>query len=214
MPSLDHSLSNSVDIDADNPGGALTLARRRASSIRRFGPSGTVFCLGRPIFRSQLARDLGLLLDLDRSVAEWSCLPQIVEFADADGEIVDRVPDFLVVDGDGRPRFVDAGAAGLTPIDPSVVLEAIPQNEIRREPALSNARDMMRYARRVVPLADRVRLLAWLEEASPITLIEAASAMRESSEPVGAVIALALKRVVSIEWQDAPIGPETPVRLR
>ena len=214
MPSADHFLSDNSDIDADNSSGALTLARRRTSSIRRFGPSGTVFCHGRPVFRSQLARDLGLLFDLDPCVAEWSCLPEIVEFSDADGEIVDRVPDFLVVDVDGRPRFVDAGAAGLRPVDPSIVYRAIPADEIRQEPALTNAREMMRYVKRVVPLGDRVRLLAYLEELSPITLIEAASAMRESNEPVGAVIALALKRIVSIEWQDAPIGPETPVRLR
>ena len=72
----------------------------------------------------------------------------------------------------------------------------------------------MRYARRSVPLSDRVRLLAYLAEMSPISLIEAASAMRESPEPVGAVIALALRRVVSIEWRDDPIGPETQVRIR
>ena len=73
---------------------------------------------------------------------------------------------------------------------------------------------MMRYARRTVPLGDRVRLLAHLEETSPITLAEAASGMRKSAEPVGAVVALALKRFVHLDWRDTPIGPETPVRPR
>ena len=215
MPSsADHSLADISEIETDNPGGLLTLARRQASSIRRFGPPGTVFCRGRPIFRSQLARDLGLLLDLDRSVVEWSCLPQIVELADSSGEIIERVPDFLVLDIEDRSRFVDAGAARLKPVDPLVAHQSVSVDEIRREPALTNARQMMRYANRVVSLGDRVRLLAWLEEMSPITLIEAASAMRESAEPVGAVIALALKRVVSIDWQESSIGPETQVRLR
>ncbi|KQT72491.1 hypothetical protein ASG54_18215 [Aureimonas sp. Leaf460] len=63
-------------------------------------------------------------------------------------------------------------------------------------------------------MGDRVRLLAWLEEAGSVTLIEAASAMRESGEPVGAVLAMVLKRHVAIEWHEMPIGPETQVRLR
>lgn len=214
MPAPDHSSSDIANIDTAFGTSLETQTRRRASSVRRFGPAGTVFCNGRPIFRSQLARDLGLLFDLDPSVAEWSCLTTVVEFADAFGEIVDRVPDFLVVDVNGRSRFVDAGESGLTPIDPLIVHESVPETDIRQEPALSNARDMMRYAKRVVPLGDRVRLLAYLEEMSPVTLIEAASAMRESPEPVGAVVALALKRVITLEWREAPIGPETQVRSR
>ena len=213
MPALDHTPSDNSDIESDNTA-PLTRARRRASSVRRFGPAGTVRCVGRPIFRSRLARDLGLLLDLDRAVLEWSCLPDVVEFADADGEIVERVPDFRIVESGGLERFVDAGRTRLTPIEKSISYRTIPEDEILIEPALSNARDMMRYARWSVPLSDRVRLLAYLAEMSPITLIEAATAMRESPEPVGAVIALFLRRVVSIEWRDDPIGPETQVRPR
>lgn len=207
---LDHSTS---DIPALAEDRLLTEARRRASS-RRFGPAGTMRCIGRPAFRSVLARDLGLLLDLDPDVSEWACLPAVLEFANRDGEVVEHVPDVLVRDIDGRDRFLDAGETGLTPVDPTVAYRAVPEDEIRQEPLLSNARDAMRYAKRVVPLGDRVRLLAYLEEMSPITLVEAASAMRESSEPVGAVIALALRRIVRIEWEDAPIGPETAVRAR
>ncbi|ORE97745.1 hypothetical protein [Aurantimonas sp. 22II-16-19i] len=206
---LDHSPSDIPVL----PESLLTEARRRASS-RRFGPAGTVRCLGRPAFRSALARDLGLLLDLDPDVAAWWCLPAVVEFADGDGEVIERVPDFLVRGTDGRDRFLDAGETGLTPVDPLVAYRAVPEDEIRQEPLLSNARDAMRYAKRVVPLGDRVRLLAYLAEMSPITLVEAASAMRESSEPVGAVIALALRRIVRIDWEDTPIGPETAVRSR
>ena len=214
MPALDHTPSDHSDIEADNTADPLTRARRRASPVRRFGPPGTIYCVGRPIFRSRLARDLGLLLDLDRAVVEWSCLPNVAEFADADGEIVEHVPDFRIIESGGLERFVDAGRTNLTPIDRTVSYRTVPEDEILLEPALSNARDMMRYARRSVPLSDRVRLLAYLAEMSPISLIEAASAMRESPEPVGAVIALALRRVVSIEWRDDPIGPETQVRIR
>ncbi|MER0240279.1 hypothetical protein [Fulvimarina sp. MAC8] len=214
MPVLDHTPSDHSDIEADNTADPLTRARRRASSLRRFGPPGTVLCVGRPIFRSRLARDLGVLLDLDRAVVQWSCLPEVVEFADPDGEIVEHVPDFRIVESGGLERFIDAGRTGLTPIEKSISYRTVPEDEIMLEPALSNARDMMRYARWSVPLSDRVRLLAYLAEMSPITLIEAASAMRESPEPVGAVIALFLRRVVSIEWRDDPIGPETQVRPR
>ena len=211
MPSADHSLSSFPGLDNSRDTQALWSP---CTSSRRFGPLGTVFCFGRPIFRSRLSRDLGLLLDLDRSVARWSCYPGLVEFAGTEGDSIFRTPDFVVADTDGRERLVDAVGVELIPVDPGIDYRAIPADEIRQEPALTNAREMMRYANRVVSLGDRVRLLAYLEEASSITLIEAASAMRESSEPVGAVIALALKRVVSIEWHDAPIGPETQVRLR
>ena len=212
MPSRNHSLSDNSN--AGNFTDLHTLSRRRASSARRFGPVGTVFCIGRPVFRSQIARDLALLLDLDPAVTAWSCLPAVVELASADGEIVNHVPDFRVVGSEGRESFLDAGETGLTPIGPTITYRPIPEDEIRVEPALSNAREMMRYAKRVVPLGDRVRLLAYLEEMSPITLIEAASAMRESPEPIGAVVALALKRVIALEWRETPIGPETQVRSR
>ena len=206
--SLDHAPSAIPAAGRD-----LSAARRRGS-VRRFAPPGTVFCDGRPAFRSQLARDLGLLLDLDRSVVAWACLPAVLEMHDVQGEVVERVPDFAIRRIDGTESFLDAGETGLRPVERGVRYKIVPEAEIRHEPALSNARDMMRYARRTVPLGDRVRLLAHLEETSPITLAEAASGMRESAEPVGAVVALALKRFVHLDWRDAPIGPETPVRPR
>lgn len=182
---------------------------------RRFLPFGTVRCDGRPAFRTQLARDLGVLLDLDDEIAAWRCLPPAIDFHDSDGLILSRVPDFLVFHEDGSTILMDAeGPEGIRPCDPAIAYSSVSTAEIRIEPALTNAREMMRYARRTVPLADRVRLLAWLEDAGSVPLIEAASAIRESSEPVGAVLALVLKRFVKMDWRQAPIGPESPVRSR
>lgn len=205
--SLDHNSRSADTIDCRS--------FRSGPDRRRFLPFSTVRCDGRPTFRTQLARDLGVLLDLDDEIAAWRCLPAAVEFHDSDGEILSHAPDFLVLNEDGSTILMDAeGPIGIRPCDPTTAYRSISTSEIRTEPALTNAREMMRYARRTVSLGDRVRLLAWLEEAGSVTLIEAASAMRESGEPVGAVLAMVLKRHVAIEWHEMPIGPETQVRLR
>ncbi|WP_157944606.1 hypothetical protein [Mangrovicella endophytica] len=195
----------------NSEGGAAT----PPSSRRRFQPIGTVRCEGRPVFRTQLARDLGVLLDLDDEVENWCCLPGSFEFLGSDGQVISRTPDFRVHHHDGSAILMDAGGpAGIRPIDPALAYSSVSSDEVRAEPALTNAREMLRYSRRVVSLADRVRLLAWLEEVGSVTLIEAASAMRESTEPVGAVLALVLKRHVTLDWREMPVGPDTQIRPR
>lgn len=177
---------------------------RRKASTRRYLPAGTVRCVGLPLFRSSLAHDLGLLLDLDEEVEAWQCLPHCLDFADGDGVIVTHVPDFLVHYACGSQVFLDAGPVELAPIDEPVVWSAICESEIRAEPAISNAREMLRYARRMVPLGDRIRLIAHLEDAGSATLVDATAGMRESAEPIGAVIALVLQRVIRIDWGEKP----------
>ena len=184
---------------------------RRKGSPGRFSLVGTVRCIGQAVFQSALARDLAMLLDLDDNVEAWQCQPAPIDMADADGVVAPHVPDFLVTYADGSSVHLDAGSLDLAPVDPTIAWGSVCEGEIRVEPARSNARDMLRYARRVVPLGDRIRLQAYLEADGALTLVQAASAMRESNEPVGAVAALALQRVVRIEWKDARIGPETRV---
>ena len=188
----------------------LATARRKGPP-RRFPLAGTVRCVGQAVFRSALARDLAMLLDLDDEVEAWQCRPAPIDMANADGVVAPHVPDFLVTYADGSSVHLDAGSLDLRPVAPAIAWSCVCEGEIRIEPALSNARDMLRYSRRIVPLGDRICLLAYLDDAGAVTLVEAASAMRESSEPIGAIVALALQRIVRIEWRDTRICPETRV---
>ena len=76
---------------------------------------------------------------------------------------------------------------------------------------LANARDLLRYARWLCPLGDRVRLLAALDEQGTIPLAECLSAFRETSAIAG-LSSLILHRFVEVDLDEAPIGPETLVR--
>lgn len=83
---------------------AATLrAARNSASIRTFQPAGTVKCDGVRLFRSQSARDVGCLLDVNPSVASWRCMP--MPFG-AGG--IAHVPDFQVFGEDGATLYLDA----------------------------------------------------------------------------------------------------------
>jgi hypothetical protein len=60
-------------------------------------------------------------------------------------------------------------------------------------------------------LDDRIRLLTALEDAGELTLAEASCVFRETW-PMRGVASLTLQRFVSIELDEAPIGPETRIR--
>ncbi|APH72871.1 hypothetical protein [Aquibium oceanicum] len=177
-----------------------------------FRPFGTVRCQGAPSFRTQLARDLACLLDVDDDVAAWSCLPAVLARDDQS-----HVPDFLVRRG-ARHELVDAGSGpgygwlsheaeergcAYVVVDSAVVREGF---------RLANARDLLRYARWECPLGDRIRLLAGLEENGTLGVAECLGAFRET-RPITGLAALALRRFVSIDIDSAPIGPNTSVRL-
>jgi hypothetical protein len=84
------------------------VASARAAAYSGFRPRGTVRCLGEPLFRSQTARNLGCLLDLDVDVISWTCLPLALK----EGRAA-HVPDFLVDRGAGTTieDAVDGGVA-------------------------------------------------------------------------------------------------------
>ena len=50
-------------------------AARNSALIKTFPPTGTVKCDGARLFRSQAARDVGCLLDVNPSVTSWRCMP-------------------------------------------------------------------------------------------------------------------------------------------
>jgi hypothetical protein len=177
-----------------------------------FRPFGTVRCQGAPAFRTQLARDLACLLDVDDDVATWSCLPAVLV---RNGE--SHVPDFLVRRGAGH-ELVDAGNGpgygwlSQEAEERGCAYVVVASAHVREGFRLANARDLLRYARWECPLGDRIRLLAGLEENGTLTVAECLGAFRET-RPIAGLAALALRRFVSIDIEIAPIGPSTSVRL-
>jgi hypothetical protein len=188
----------------------LDAARADAETLA-FHPRCTMRCEGRPIFRSQSARDLGCLLDLDADVTAWSCLPLLLK---RDGQ--QHVPDFFVARGEGSflldagqgppPRWIEQAAS-----DAGLRYSWRADAEIRAGHRLANARDLLRYGRWSCPLGDRVRLLAALDEHGTLTVGECLSAFRET-RPIAGLSSLILARFVEVDLDEAPIGPETAVR--
>ncbi len=180
------------------------------SSAKIFHPLNTVRCVGPAVFKSQLSRDVGCLLDVDDAVVSWSCLP--LKLAHGSESCC---PDFLVEREDGTAVVV-VGPLAL----PEWLRAAIGSSGRRLEMyarndlpviRLRNAKDILRYARYDVPLDDRVRLLAALDENGSLTVAESMTVFR-SIPPIAGLASLVLSRFVSIDLDSAPIGPETTVR--
>ena len=70
---------------------------------------------------------------------------------------------------------------------------------------------MLRYASYDVSLGDRVRVLSFLEEHGPAPLAICMTVIRNGRDPVGALAALALRRFIDIEIDEALLGPDTRV---
>lgn len=179
-------------------------------------PLPTLKCLGKPLFRSRQARDLACILDINPDVATWVAPGPIIAIGSCG-----HIPDFRVVDHDGGVRFLDAADRVL-----AVDMEHIKQT-VREQRAsyrllavdeiyddgfrLRNARDLLQYANVKVSLADRLRLLAFLDQEGSLKMSDCLSAIR-NTEPVAAIASLILQRFVDVELDDALIGPETMVR--
>ncbi len=182
------------------------------ANTQKFYPLSTIRCSGDPMFRSQLARDLGCLLDVDDHVVAWLCLP--VEFPTADGV---HVPDLMVDYDDGKRLFLDACEEE----GQAIVSEAaacrhihhnfVPREEIETGCRLANAKDMLRYASYRTPLNDRMRLLATLEEAGSLSIAECMHLFREV-QPMTGISWMLLNRMISADLDERMLGPETMLR--
>lgn len=176
-----------------------------------YNPRGTVRCAGLRLFRNQLARDLGCLLDVDFDVDEWKCQPMVLRSGSRS-----HVPDFLVA-GKRETWLLDASES---PPGSWVEAAALEKGfrfawkggqEIGAGHRLRNAKDLLRYANWHCPLGDRVRLLAALDEQGSMTVAECLPAFAEV-QPIAGLSSLVLHRFVEIDLDEAPIGPETQVR--
>lgn len=199
---LDRVLANRRQLDAVY----------RLASERRFFPKATVRCPYDPVFRTQLARDLACLLDVDDEVGAWSpvCFGVFI-----DGCL--HVADFLVDYVDGKREFLDAVELAGDPLVTETFAcirrrhRFVSRLEIEDGHRLQNARDLLRYATRRTPLNDRVRLLAALDEAGSLTIAETFGIFQET-RPMTAISSMILHRFITADLDVAPLGPETAIR--
>lgn len=187
-----------------------SVAALSTTSAQVFYPRLTIRCVGAAVFRSQLARDIGCLLDVDDDVVSWHCAPDPLILDD------DRhQPDFLIERYSSK-SLIDAG---MPPLPTDILSSAAKHTGLGYEVVdrasmpfvrLKNAKDLLRYAGYETPLSDRIRLLAALDEHGTLSVGECLSAFCEV-KPVAGLASLILHRFVSIDL-DHIIGPETQVR--
>lgn len=169
--------------------------------------------MGSSYFLAQKAREYGCLLDVDHTVLIWSCLPFVLTNGDrfhvpafsvkrlGSDELLDLQPP-----DDRDVEWVEAEA-----IRRGYQYRVVDTEEIGPDVRLANAKDLLRYARWHAPLGDRVRLLAGLDENGSLTVAECFGAFQETA-PMAGLAALILHRVVYVDLDREPIGPETVVR--
>ncbi len=169
----------------------------------------------RPAFRSDAARDMACILDLNPSVMVWTCGAPVLKIGRAR-----YVPDFQMEDTDGGQWLLDVYDRRNPPNESTLQAAAsalsfryrmVGRTEIYDGFRLRNASDLLRYAGHAVPLGDRVRLLSLLGEHGPLSLSDCLRAVRET-QPVAAVASLILQGYLEVELDDELIGPETMVR--
>jgi hypothetical protein len=193
---------------------AMTLRASRESAST-FYPSPTIKCNGLRRFRSQAARDVACLLDVNPSIVTWKCMPAALECAERS-----HVPDFEILDVEGGSAFVDAPDRRGIPDLPTVEAAAKARNgryrlltteEVYGGFRLRNAKDLLRYGDHITPLGDRLRLLAGLSEYGSLPLSECLGAFQETRAVAG-MASLILHGFVDVDLDEALIGPETLVR--
>lgn len=185
---------------------------------RSFFPLATLKCVGRPLFRSQEARDYACLLDLDPTVVSWRSVTRPITNDSGARKPRKHFVDFVVVT-ESEALLVD-----VWPTDAGIITwiagvaqrqgyryQAVSLSEFGRGPRLQNARDLIRYAGYDAPLGDRIRVLAALEEMRTLTLADCLSVVRES-KPMPTIVAMILTGILEIDLDEALLGPDSVVR--
>lgn len=182
---------------------------RLVACTNSFYPRGTVRCINTPLFRSAIARDVACLLDLDPEVKSWSCLP--IELRAGS---LHHVPDFEVISQD-TSYLLDVGQTPLWVGDAARTAGYDHQTDIydleKLSQRLSNARDLLRYATYNVSLGDKVRILSILDEYGPVSIRDCAASLQNTSDPIGSIASMVLRRIVEIDLDYEPIGPDTRI---
>jgi hypothetical protein len=184
---------------------------------RPYFPAGTLKCVGRPLYRSRAARDYACLLDLEPGVASWRCVVDPIVDDSRLHEPRQHHVDFqvtlgsssLLVDvsvGPEGPAWIKRAAERL-----GCRYQCVPVSEFASLTRLQNAKDLLRYAGWDAALGDRIRILMTLEELGSLTLAECLSAIRDG-KPMQSIAAMILSGVISVDLDEARLGPDTVVR--
>ncbi|MDR6667078.1 hypothetical protein [Rhizobium sp. 1399] len=183
---------------------------------RPYFPFLTLKCVGQALYRSRSARDYACLLDLDPDVVSWQCATFLLGDNNSDRKFT---IDFLVEKTDGRVivEIWDRPPEDLwwvkeTSRQAGYRYEAVYMPEIRKQPRLQNAKDLIRYAGYDAPLGDRIRLQAALGEFGSLTLAECLASIRDG-HPMQTMAALILKGHIEVDVDTELLGPDTVVRL-
>ncbi|MFN3320123.1 MAG: hypothetical protein ACK43M_15355 [Allorhizobium sp.] len=187
-----------------------------AVSVRKsFFPRGTVKCHGTAEFRSQVARDVACLFDLDSEVHYWTCNAPSLLISDEP-----YICDFVVMDSFGVETLIDAPDRNGGPTAADIESAArragwsfrrYQRDEVYLGSRLRNAKDLLRYANYGVPLGDRLKLLAALEEHGTLTVAECLTAFSETT-PVAGFAAMVLHGFLEVDLDGGLIGPGTTVK--
>lgn len=182
---------------------------RLNAATRTFPPSQVLKCRGEAIFRSQRARNLACLFDLDPNVHAWACLPVLLRFGDGY-----HIPDFAVHRSDGD-YLVDT----TSPPDWAIaaaetdgwLYDCVSYKQDDKAEGIANAVDLLPYAlTSTVSLADRLRLLTALDEDGPLPLKYCIQLVRGTADPMSAIAALYFSGEISFDLTER-ISPETRV---
>ncbi len=184
-------------------------------AVQAFSGRPTVKGPNRPVFRSKAAADLSCILDVDPLVMSWSCL--VAPITSQEGRYT---PDFLMTEIDGALWLLDAPGKKL-PHDKNAMSELaakqgaryrlFERSEIYGGFRLQNAKDLLRYVSHGVPLGDRMRVLAALDEHGSLPFGDCLGIVRET-QPVAALASMILQGFLEVELDEALLGPETMVR--
>lgn len=192
-------------------------------SYRPLFPFGTLKAIGRPVYRSQEARDYACLLDFDPEVTCWRSFTNQISVGSGHSR-VGRHVDFEVVVGTerllvevvptGEPRTgSDNGSCPAfselldRPGCRYVVVNHSDLDPIR----LKNTRDLLRYVRFEASLGDRLRVLAALDEMGSLTLAECLTAVREG-RAMDTIASLILRGHLEVSLDEKILDPDTIVR--
>ena len=188
------------------------LPKRQARHF--FAPSRTIRCTGVPKFRSQHARDVATLLDVDDEVVAWNGHPRLVLLGAANYR-----PDFAVEYTIGRALVLATPEDFCDDPDAEADAKRLGYKLLVQRPSdlppvrLQNAKDLIAAASFRVSLDERLRLLCFLDENGSAVLGECLSVMRTPT-PMATLITLFRQRFVHIEMDAALSGTDTIVPRR
>jgi hypothetical protein len=170
--------------------------------------------------QSSLHRDLVVQSALDPHVRSIEFLTE-VRHRDTTitvNSIVLRRDDgnyMLEIPGRRRPRDVNEENViflGLQSMGLSLL--EIDTDEIRREPRLSNAREIWGCKDLRVPIRDRMHIMTALSEDGPQSILTLQDIVPAKADLASSLCALACADLVEIDMDDRPLGPHTLVRAR